>query len=58
MVLDLIDNSENLIDEQLAQIKIAKVYKERLREYKAKCTKRMETEFLSMIELQLKSRVQ
>jgi len=54
-----LDNSEALIDEQLAHVKIARnVYKERLKDYKAKCTKRMETECLSMLELQLKSRVQ
>ena len=52
------DNSENLIDEQLSQIKIAKIYKERLKEFKAKCTKRMESDFLAQIELQLKSRIQ
>lgn len=58
VVLDLMENSENLIDEQLSQIKIAKIYKERLKEFKAKCTKRMESDFLAQIELQLKSRIQ
>ncbi len=47
VVLDLMDNSENLIDEQLSQIKIAKVYKERLKEFKTKCMKRMESDFLT-----------
>lgn len=34
------------------------MYKERLKEFKGKCTKRMESDFLAQIELQLKSRIQ
>jgi len=49
--MDLMENSENLIDEQLSYIKIAKVYKERLKEFKARCTKRMETDFFEQVEL-------
>ena len=50
VVLDLIQNSNELLDNKLGQLNITKVYRERLKEYTFKCKKRMETECLSLIE--------
>lgn len=50
VVLDLIQNSNELLDTKLGSINVAKVYRERLKDYTFKCKKRMETECLSLIE--------
>ena len=50
VVLDLIQNSNELLDTNLGTLNVAKVYRERLKEYTFKCKKRMETECLTLIE--------
>eukprot|EP00347_Sterkiella_histriomuscorum_P013600 403364097 len=58
VVLDLIQNSNDLIDNKLSQLSLTKIYKERLKEYSFKCKKRLENECLNLIELYLNSRIQ
>jgi hypothetical protein len=50
VVLDLVNNSNELLDTKLGQLNLAKIYRERLKEHMFKCKKRMETECLSLIE--------
>ncbi len=57
VVLDLINNANELLDTKLSSLKLAKVYKDRLKEYSFKCRKRLESECLSLIEMYLNSRV-
>ena len=58
VVLDLINNSNELLDSKLCSLALAKTYKERLKEFSFKCKKRLETECLTLIEIYLNSRVQ
>lgn len=58
VVIDLITNSQEIIETKLIHLKVANIFKERLSEYQARCRKKMEGECLSLIELQLKGRVQ
>lgn len=58
VVLDLIANSQELIDSKLSQLKVAAVYRERLKEYQVRCRKKMEGECLSLVDQLLRGRLQ
>ena len=58
VALDLIQNASEMIEKELKNAKICTIFKEQLDDYKFKCTQKLESECLNLVDQWVNSKIQ
>ena len=58
VALDLIQNASDMIEKELRNAKICNTFKEQLETYKFKCTQKLESECLNIVDQWVNSKIQ